>query len=243
MAISSLNASIHRFWLAAVGWADTTATSPLGSGPSSRISNSAPKRPIESLVAWLTKNGRPPTASASKVTTLAPSFCARSMAGTTASGIARRHGDRRDVAIGKAVDDIDLRLGAGFRRAVVLDLAAGLLGGDLRAGQRRVVIGVGGRLDHHAQFEIGGVGRAAHHQAAGMAVVAARSAAESALDCLTSHSSHVVAFRPSRSRQVTLCFSRRSSPPDRDWRHLPGRCGSIDVDNGYMLSISSQANA
>ena len=50
-------------------------------------SRSRPEAADESLVAWLTKNGRPSLPeSASKVITLAPSFCARFIAGTTASG-------------------------------------------------------------------------------------------------------------------------------------------------------------
>ena len=156
LAISSLNASIHRFWLAAVGCAETTATSPLGSAPSSRISNCAPNRPIESLVAWLTKNGRPPEAVGVEGDDLGAQLLRALHRGNDRVRIARRHGDRRDVTVGEAVDDVDLRLGAGFRRAVILDLAAGLFGGDLGAGERGVVIRVGGRLDDHAQFEIGG---------------------------------------------------------------------------------------
>ena len=64
------------------------------------------------------------------------------------------------MAIGEVVDQLDLRLRARLRRAVILGGAAGLLGGDLRALQRRVVVGVGGLLDHHGELEIVGPGGA-----------------------------------------------------------------------------------
>ena len=71
--------------MAAVGWAETIATLPLPSR--SLASPSAPNLPTDSVVAWLTKNDRPSLPeSASKVMTLAPSFWARFIAGTTALG-------------------------------------------------------------------------------------------------------------------------------------------------------------
>ena len=87
-----------------------------------------------SLVAWLTKNGRPSGAeSASKVMTFAPSFWARFIAGTTASGslgATAMAGTWRSARL-LMMSTCALALDCG--RAVVLDGAAGLLGGDLRA--------------------------------------------------------------------------------------------------------------
>src|SRR5260370_279416 len=80
---SSRKAAIQAFWFAAVGWAETMATFPLY--PITSASLPAPHLPTDSVVAWLTKNGRPAGAeSASNVITLAPSFWARFIAGTTA---------------------------------------------------------------------------------------------------------------------------------------------------------------
>ena len=82
---SSRNAAIQAFWLAAVGWADTMAIWPLL--PMASASLTAPNRPTELVVAWLTKNGRASTAeSASNVMTLEPMRWARFIAGATALG-------------------------------------------------------------------------------------------------------------------------------------------------------------
>ena len=67
--------------------------------------------------------------------------------------IARRDRNGGHMAFGEAVDDVDLRSCARLGGAVVGDFAPGLFRGDFGAGKRRVVVGIGGRLDHHSQLE------------------------------------------------------------------------------------------
>ena len=113
--------------------------------------------PTNSSVAWLTRNGR---ASGSRIRVEGDDL------GAELGGplhrlddrlrIARRHRDGWDVAVSKVVDDVDLRLWARLRRAVVVRRAADLAGGHPRASQRRVVVRVGGLLDDHCEFEVVG---------------------------------------------------------------------------------------
>src|SRR4051794_14697388 len=83
---------IHSFWLAAVIWAVTMATSPAALAgsplPMSLASVSARALPICSAEAWQTKRLRVFAAvSASHVMTLTPLVCAAAMAGPSTAGL------------------------------------------------------------------------------------------------------------------------------------------------------------
>src|SRR5580704_136534 len=74
--------------------------------------------------------------------------------------IARRDRNGGHTAFGEAIDNVDLRFCARLSGAVVGDFASGLFRGDFGPGKRGVVVGIGGRLDHHSQLE-GGCGQSA----------------------------------------------------------------------------------